>query len=66
MSNSEISDLASEMKEVKLLLILQLLKSGVQQKHIAKMLGFSTSKMSAMMPPGLTKELGKLAPDEEG
>ena len=64
-ANSGMEDLAAEIKEVKMLLILQLLKSGVPQKHIAQMLGFSPAKMSMMLPKGLAKAIGKSVTEEE-
>lgn len=48
-------DLASEMRAVKMLLIMQLLNSGVKQGQIALMLGVSDATMSRMLPKGIVK-----------
>lgn len=56
---SGLDELSSEMKAVKLLLILHLLKSGVKQSQIAAMLGISEATMSRMLPTGLSKSLSR-------
>lgn len=48
-------DLGEEIRAVKMLLILQLLKMGVKQGQIASMLGISDATMSRMLPKGLAK-----------
>jgi DNA-binding transcriptional regulator LsrR (DeoR family) len=58
MPNS-MDELVSEMKSVKLLLILQLLKLGVKQSQIASILGISEATMSRMLPTGLSKSVAK-------
>lgn len=52
-------DLLSEMKALKMLMILQLLRSGVKQSQIAAMLGISEATMSRMLPKGITKSVSK-------
>ena len=59
MTSEPAKESSSDMADVKKLLILQLLVSGVKQKHIAAMLGISDATMSRMLPSGLAKELGK-------
>ena len=54
-----------EMKDVKTLLILQLLRMGVTQSQIASALGISKAKMSGMLPKGLGMALRKKAKDED-
>lgn len=54
-----------EMKDVKILLILQLLRLGVNQSQIASALGISNAKMSGMLPKGLGSALRKKAKDED-
>lgn len=52
-------DLLEEMRAVKRLLILQLLRQGVKQGQIAAMLGVSEATMSRMLPKGLSKNMAK-------
>ncbi|MBO6769675.1 MAG: hypothetical protein JJ901_15390 [Erythrobacter sp.] len=49
--------LLDEMRDIKRLLILQLLESGTPQGRIATMLGVSAATMSRMLPKGLTKSI---------
>ena len=53
--------LADELRAVKMLLILQALASGCQQKHIAAALGVSEATLSRMLPKGFAKEIAKIA-----
>lgn len=55
----EENELLDEMRAVKRLLILQLLRQGVKQAQIAAMLGISESTMSRMLPKGLGKGMAK-------
>jgi DNA-binding transcriptional regulator LsrR (DeoR family) len=55
----EGEDLVAEMRSVKMLLILQLLRSGVRQSQIAAMLGISEATMSRMLPKGISKGVSK-------
>jgi DNA-binding transcriptional regulator LsrR (DeoR family) len=48
----ETEDLLSEMRALKMLMILQLLRQGVKQSQIAAMLGVSEATMSRMLPKG--------------
>jgi DNA-binding transcriptional regulator LsrR (DeoR family) len=48
----ETDDLLSEMRALKMLMILQLLRQGVKQSQIAATLGVSESTMSRMLPKG--------------
>ncbi len=50
-------NLVKEMRDVKMLLILQLLSSGVKQKSIATALGVSEATMSRLLPKGLGASL---------
>jgi DNA-directed RNA polymerase specialized sigma subunit len=50
MDKKQGDDLISEVRAVKKLLILQLLKAEVSQKQIAAMLEISEATMSRMMP----------------
>lgn len=50
-------ELLSEMRDIKRLLILQLLESGTPQGRIASILGISAATMSRMLPKGLTKSI---------
>jgi DNA-binding transcriptional regulator LsrR (DeoR family) len=55
------TSLADEMRSVKMLLILQALAAGCQQKHIAAALGVSEATLSRMLPKGFAKEIAKIA-----
>ncbi len=49
--------LLGEMRDVKRLLILQLLENGTPQGRIASMLEISPATMSRMLPKGLSKNI---------
>lgn len=51
--------LAAELRDIKRLLILQLLEGGSTQSRIASMLEISPATMSRMMPKGFSKALRK-------
>jgi DNA-binding transcriptional regulator LsrR (DeoR family) len=53
--------LAAEMRDVKMLLVLQALATGCQQKHIAAALDISEATLSRMLPKGFAKEIAKIA-----
>ena len=55
----EEDNLLAEMKALKMLMILQLLRSGVRQGQIAAMLGISDATMSRMLPRGIAKSVSK-------
>jgi DNA-binding transcriptional regulator LsrR (DeoR family) len=55
----EKDDLLDEMRAVKMLLILQLLRQGVKQSQIAATLGVSEATMSRMLPKGTSKSVSK-------
>lgn len=57
MTEQNADTLLQEMRDVKMLLILQLLNAGVKQKQIALMLGVSDATMSRMLPKGVAKGL---------
>jgi DNA-binding transcriptional regulator LsrR (DeoR family) len=59
--NTAIEALAEDMRSVKMLLILQALASGCQQKHVAAALGVSDATLSRMFPKGFAKEIAKIA-----
>jgi DNA-binding transcriptional regulator LsrR (DeoR family) len=61
MENISIESLTDEMRSVKMLLILQSLAVGCQQKHIAAALGVSDATLSRMLPKGFAKEIAKIA-----
>jgi predicted transcriptional regulator len=66
---NEGEDLAADIRAIKMLMILQLLRSGVRQSQVAAMLGISDATMSRMLPKGITKSLtkgGASAGSEEG
>lgn len=53
--------LADDIRSVKMLLILQALASGCQQKHVAAALSVSDATLSRMLPKGFAKEIAKIA-----
>jgi DNA-binding transcriptional regulator LsrR (DeoR family) len=55
----EKDDLLDELRAVKMLLILQLLRQGVRQGQIAGMLSISEATMSRMLPKGIAKTVSK-------
>lgn len=55
------NELAEELRSVKMLLILQSLAAGYQQKHIAAALGVSEATLSRMLPKGFAKEIAKIS-----
>jgi DNA-binding transcriptional regulator LsrR (DeoR family) len=55
------SELLDELKAVKMLLILQAMASGCQQKHVAAALGVSEATLSRMLPKALGNELARVA-----
>lgn len=58
-------ELVSLMRDVKRLLILQLLQNGTPQGRIAAMLEVSPATMSRMMPKGLSKSVARKSTSEE-
>lgn len=61
MTDQDAKALIKEMRDVKMLLILQMLNAGVRQRQIATALGVSEATMSRMLPKGLTSKSGKAA-----
>lgn len=55
----DAEDLTSELRALKMLMILQLLRQGVKQGQIAAILGVSDATMSRMLPKGITKSVSK-------
>jgi DNA-binding transcriptional regulator LsrR (DeoR family) len=55
MDEQNLQSLLDEMREMKMLLILRLLKAGVKQGQIARVLKISDATMSRMLPTGLAK-----------
>ena len=61
MTNDNTNSLIQEMQSIKMLLILQSMASGCQQKHVAATLGVSEATLSRMLPKGFSKEMAKVA-----
>jgi DNA-binding NarL/FixJ family response regulator len=61
MNNKPGNEVVEELRSVKMLLILQALATGCQQKHIAAALGVSEATLSRMFPKGFAKEIAKIA-----
>lgn len=55
MTDQDAKTLIKEMRDVKMLLILQMLNAGVRQRQLASALGVSEATMSRMLPKGLSK-----------
>lgn len=55
----EEDTLLTEVRAVKMLLILDLLRKGVKQGQIALMLGVSEASMSRMLPKGIARSVQK-------
>jgi DNA-binding transcriptional regulator LsrR (DeoR family) len=66
MNDQEARALIKEMRDVKMLLILQMLNAGVRQRQIATALGVSEATMSRMLPKGLIAKPGKATAGSEG
>lgn len=58
---SNKNELLEEMRAVKMMLILNALAQGCQQKHVAAALGISDATLSRMFPKGFAKEIAKIA-----
>ncbi|MGI9377907.1 MAG: hypothetical protein ACR2PC_17735 [Tsuneonella suprasediminis] len=58
-------ELVGLMRDLKRLLILQLLQNGTPQARIAAMLEISPATMSRMMPKGLSKSISRKGAIEE-
>lgn len=59
MTDQDAKALMKDLRDVKMLLILQLLTGGVRQRQIALALGVSEATMSRMLPRGLAVKTGK-------
>jgi len=57
----ENGDALGELRALKMLMILQLLRQGVKQGQIAAMLGISEPTMSRMLPKGIAKSVTKVS-----
>lgn len=66
MASDESSELLGELKNVKMLLILQAMALGCQQRQVAAALGVSEATLSRMLPKGLGKELARVAERRSG
>lgn len=55
------SEVLEELRAVKMMLILNALAQGCQQKHVAAALGVSDATLSRMFPKGFAKEIAKVA-----
>jgi DNA-binding transcriptional regulator LsrR (DeoR family) len=65
MDKNSGNEVVDELRSVKMLLILQALATGCQQKHIAAALGVSDATLSRMLPKGFAKEIAKIAERQE-
>ncbi len=57
----QTNEVLEELRAVKMLLILNALAQGCQQKHVAAALGVSDATLSRMFPKGFAKEIAKVA-----
>lgn len=65
MNDQDAKALIKEMRDVKMLLILQMLNAGVRQRQLATALGVSEATMSRMLPKGLIPKSGKPSGGEQ-
>jgi IS30 family transposase len=61
--NRDLARITKQLEELKRLMIVQLLASGVQNAHVAKALGIHPSGISRMVP---VREIQKVAPRRGG
>jgi predicted transcriptional regulator len=61
MNDEDSKTLLAEVRAVKMLLVLQLLRIGIKQGQIARILGISKATMSRMLPKGIVKSIGGTA-----
>jgi hypothetical protein len=61
MMPNDNAELLEEVRAVKMMLILNALTQGCQQKHVAAALGVSEATLSRMFPKGFAKEIAKIA-----
>lgn len=57
--SKETDNVLGELRALKMLMILQLLRQGVKQGQIAAILGVSEPAMSRMLPKGIAKSVSK-------
>lgn len=55
MSEPDLQAVAKELRDIKMLLVLQLVNAEVKQRTIAQFLGVSEATISRMMPAGASK-----------
>ncbi len=55
----QTNEVLEELRAVKMMLILNALAQGCQQKHVAAALGVSDATLSRMFPKGFAKEITK-------
>jgi hypothetical protein len=60
LENTTIGSLGEKMRSVKMLLILQALALGCQQKHVPAAIGVGDATLSRMFPKGFAKEVARL------
>lgn len=56
----ENNETLEELRAIKMMLILNALAQGCQQKHVAAALGVSDATLSRMFPKGFAKEIAKI------
>lgn len=54
-NNSDLNTVVQELRDIKMLLVLQLVNADVKQRTIAQFLGVSDATVSRMMPAGASK-----------
>lgn len=59
------ADVCRELRDLKMLIVLQLLNAGVKQRQIAAALSISEASMSRMLPKGLGVALKNKRADAE-
>ena len=61
MKDTDNLSLGEELRSIKMLLIVQSLALGCQQKHVAAALGVSDATLSRMFPKGFARDIAKIA-----
>lgn len=57
--SKEADEQLKELRAIKMLMVLHLIRQGVKQSQIAALLGVSEATMSRMLPRGVSKALPK-------
>jgi IS30 family transposase len=65
-TNRELARISEQLEELKRLMIVQLLASGVQSAHVANALGIHASGISRMVPVREIQKVAKRSGESDG